>query len=241
MISKEDTYLKTRALDDEIQGIEAYIRERCAKCGLSDKVTRLLISQAWLVWENRDDDGALSNSVVLFVCLRYLGLDPKICFGLCNRNTNGKEFYHVWIELDGKVLDISIFGTLNYSQFDLETKLHLPVIMEDYDTAPFDYGRFVFDEDWNKSVISYGIQTTVFKYIHNSPYNCMYRLIEVTFQWVESTCDSGSMVYNIPKDLSFFDFMSEEERKKNEKFFSPASTITPQMIFDMIGMSVIFK
>lgn len=96
--------------------------------------------------ENKEYDGAFSNTVALFIIAKECKYDPQICYGLCD--LNGEKFYHAWLELDGKVIDTSIYGVVNFHPADIwETNWETPYIGT-YADSPIKYGKFVFEDDW---------------------------------------------------------------------------------------------
>ena len=121
-------------------------------------------------------DGCLSTSVALLVVLRSIGYAPKLCYGLC-KTSEGYEFYHSWIELNKKVIDLAVYGNSHYSPFWLDGPLD-PVIMEPYENTSVRYGDQVFDEDWEECAIHYAItNNTLLSYIENAPWDGMWKLI----------------------------------------------------------------
>ncbi|MDI9855215.1 lasso peptide biosynthesis protein [Comamonas sp. 17RB] len=54
-----------------------------------------------------------STSAVLFMRLKHLGMDPKLCVG--EVHYGAEKFDHSWVELDGKVFDVAICAP-NYGE-----------------------------------------------------------------------------------------------------------------------------
>lgn len=151
------------------------IRANAAAYG-SRELTDILIRCFNRICTIEEPNGCLSNSIALLVALRHLGFMPQLCYGLCV-TPGGYELYHAWIELDGKVLDLAIFGNSHFSPLWLDEGL-APVVFEDYEKTAVKYGKFVFDEDWQSSSIysalNYG---TLANYINKAPNDGMWRLI----------------------------------------------------------------
>lgn len=125
--------------------------------------------------ESKEPDGCLSNTVALYVCAKEYGYSPKICYGLCS--FQGKEFYHAWLEIDGIVIDMSIYGNINFCPFPTwDSKLDTPYIGT-YEDAFLHYGKFVFDEDWPYALISRAEGWSVKKYMDTAPANAMWKLV----------------------------------------------------------------
>ena len=141
----------------------------CSAVYEDSRLTDALIRTFNKICDNREPDGCFSNSVALHVVLRSLGYNPTLCYGLCT-SPKGQEFYHAWIELDGVVLDLSIYGNSHYSPFWNEDPLN-PVIFESYDDTPVRYGNQVFDADWENCMISNAVKLgSIENYIAHAPY-----------------------------------------------------------------------
>lgn len=128
-----------------------------------------------IIEQNKEPDGCLSNSAILYICAKKYGYNPTICYGLCN--IDGRDFYHVWLELNNIIIDLSIYGNVNYSPYlMLGYKIETPFIGK-YDDAKMMYGRFKFDQDWDSSLIG-GIQgKTLIQYMDGLPQFKMWKLV----------------------------------------------------------------
>ena len=129
------------------------------------------------------DRDCLSNTIALFICAKEYGYNPQICYGLCV--LDNREFYHAWLKINDIVIDIAIYGNVNYNplspwSFTLET----PYIGT-YEDAPVHYGEFVFDEDWPMCEISKMQHCPIEKYMDNAPQDGMWRVVckylDITF------------------------------------------------------------
>ena len=144
-----------------------YITEQAAQCG-DERISNALIRTFDMMYSNQDHNGCFSTSVALHVILRSFGYDPKLCYGLCV-SPSGKGMYHAWLELDGKVLDLAIYGNSHFSPYWIDEPLG-PVVFEDYNDTMMHYGNHEFDEDWNGSMISKAVEMgSIAKYITNAP------------------------------------------------------------------------
>ena len=154
-----------------------YIQNQLKNFDNNVKVSELLFKCFSLLEKTKEHDGCLSTSVALFVCLKELGYNPELCYGLCSTK-NGNEFYHAWIELDNKVIDIAIYGNLNFSPFTaFKIPVDLPIVLENYDDCYINYKKFIFDESWEYAAIKKAEDWTIFQYINNSPQKGMYKII----------------------------------------------------------------
>ena len=128
-----------------------YIADRSAEYNDS-RLTAALVKAFDIIYNNQEPDGCMSNSVALHIILRSFGYDPKLCYGLCITPA-GNEMYHAWLELDGKVLDLAIYGNSHFSRFWHEDPVG-PVVFEKYTDTAVKYGDHIFDDDWDECMIS---------------------------------------------------------------------------------------
>lgn len=125
--------------------------------------------------QNKEPDGCLSNSAILYICAKKYGYDPLICYGLCS--IDGKEFYHAWLEINDTIIDLSIYGNINFSPYFIwDEKIETPFIGE-YNNDKISYGKFIFDEDWTYAAISQIQGKTLIQYMDKPANNSMWRLV----------------------------------------------------------------
>lgn len=122
-----------------------------------------------------EPDGCLSNSVALFICAKEYGYNPVLCYGLCE--LAGNKFYHVWLEINGIIIDISIYGNVNFNPYFIwNITLDKPYIGS-YEDSIVRYGKFEFDEDWSDSMISKAEGWSFEKYMNRCPYDAMWKRV----------------------------------------------------------------
>ena len=132
-----------------------------------------------MIDHNEEPDGCLSNSVALYVCAKEYGYDPVLCYGLCSYEQ--KLFYHAWLEIDGMVIDPSIYGNVNYGfSFRLlgVSKMLYPYVgfYDDSYKDGISYGKFLFDDDWSKSLL-YAMEGKTFEqYMDGLPQHAMWKV-----------------------------------------------------------------
>lgn len=124
--------------------------------------------------KNQEPDGCLSNSVALFICAKEYGYDPVLCYGLCEFEQ--KEFYHAWLEINDTVIDVSIYGNVNFGSYSLWDKIDKPYVGS-YEDSFIHYGRFKFDEDWPYAMIAKMEGWSFEKYMNGLPQHAMWRLV----------------------------------------------------------------
>lgn len=128
-----------------------------------------------LIEENKEPNGCLSNTTALYICAKSCGYNPIICYGLCN--LDGRDFYHAWLEINGIIIDLSIYGNVNYSHYSMwNYKIDTPYIGK-YDNSKILYGKFKFDQDWSKSSIGQIAGKTLIQYMNGSPRYGMWKLV----------------------------------------------------------------
>lgn len=128
-----------------------------------------------LIEKTKEPDGCLSNTTALYICAKSYGYSPTICYGLCR--IDGHDFYHAWLEINNLVIDLSIYGNVNYSPYlVLGYKIDTPFI-GDYNNTSISYGRFKFDQDWSKSAIGQMDGKTLIQYMDGSPQYGMWKLV----------------------------------------------------------------
>lgn len=154
-----------------------YIQNQAKKYN-DDKLSDLLIRGFNLIYNSQEPDGCASNTVALYVCLKNMGYSPQICYGICTTES-GFEFYHMWLELDDKIIDLAIYGNAKFSVLsgELAYIITTPVVLETYDESKVHYGKFVFDDDWKHAAISVVENMTLKEYINSAPNNGMKKLI----------------------------------------------------------------
>ena len=154
------------------QGIH-YIQERLKE--FNSQFVECVIRQFNLIESYKESDGCLSNSIILYICAKEYDYKPKLCYGLCSYENH--QFYHAWLEINDIIIDLSIYGNVNYNPyFTFQNKLDTPYIGV-YENNDIYYGRFEFDEDWSSSLISKMEGVTFINYMDGLPQNKMWKLL----------------------------------------------------------------
>ena len=126
------------------------------------------------IHEKLEPDGCLSTSAILYIAAKKYGYDPELCYGCCELEE--KQFYHAWIEINNTVIDLSIYGNVNFSPFSLwNTKMDVPYIGS-YSDSAIKYGKYTFDEDYRMSQISTVEGKSLEQYMDGLPQNAMWKL-----------------------------------------------------------------
>lgn len=120
-------------------------------------------------------DGCLSNSVALYICAKKFGYNPTLCYGLCRLEE--KEFYHVWLDIEDTIIDIGIYGNVNFNPLLSNChKLDTPYIGS-YENRNIYYGKFEFNENWRYSQIYQAEGKTFEEYMDGLPHNTMWKIV----------------------------------------------------------------
>lgn len=182
-----------------------YIQNQAKKYNVDDKLSDLLIRGFNIIYNNQEGDGCVSNSIALYVCLKNMGYNPQIYYGLCSIE-NGFEFYHMWLELDNKIIDLAIYGNAKFSFLNGELAyiITTPIVLEKYDELIVHYRKFVFDDDWKHAAISAVENMTLKEYINNAPNNGMKKLI-CRYMDVPLTIENINKLLDNISDLRFAD------------------------------------
>lgn len=150
-----------------------YIQERLK--GFKPEFVDCAVRCFNLIVQNEEPNGCLSDSAALFVCAKEYGYEPILCYGLCN--LDGREFYHAWLEINGTIIDLAIYGNVNYGLFSLfGYRTDIPYIGS-YKDSVMQYGRFQFDEDWSGALISRVEGWSFEQYMNGLPQNAMWKLV----------------------------------------------------------------
>lgn len=189
-----------------------YIQSQVEKYYSDNKLSDVLVRSFNLIYNTKQSDGCVSNSVALYVCLKNLGYDPHICFGLCTTK-KGFEFYHMWLELECKVIDIAIYGNAKFS-FLINgelSEIQMPIILETYNEANINYGKFLFDDDWKGDALYTLEKMSLKEYIENAPNNDMKKLF-CRYMDISPTISNVNKLLDNVNDFRFVDLQKGEER-----------------------------
>ena len=189
-----------------------YIQSQVEKYYDDNKLSDLLIRSFNFIYNTEEDSGCVLNTVALYVCLKNMGYNPSICYGLCTTE-NGFEFYHMWLELENKIVDIAIYGNAKFSFLGtaLENIIEMPIVLETYDESVINYGKFVFDNEWKYAAINNIEKMSLKEYINRMPNNSMKKLL-CRYIDVSPTISNVNKLLDNVNDFRFVDLQKVEER-----------------------------
>jgi hypothetical protein len=189
-----------------------YIQSQVKKYYDDNRLSDLLVRSFNLIYNTKEPDGCASNSVALYVCLKSLGYAPQICFGLCTTK-KGFEFYHMWLELERKVIDIAIYGNAKFSFLNNGelSEIQMPIILETYNEVKINYGKFLFDDDWKRAALYALEKMSLKEYIENAPNNGMKKLL-CRYMDISPTISNVNKLLDNLNDFRFGDLQKREER-----------------------------
>lgn len=89
------------------------IRKAVDMAGYGEDIADVLISLMHYMERKHWAGACYATASVLYVCLKELGYDPKLCIGEAVTDYPiTTSFDHGWIELDGKIIDLACCMTL---------------------------------------------------------------------------------------------------------------------------------
>lgn len=161
------------------------------------------------------DDACVYATVMLHAIFKYFGVDSNITYGITSFNTNGYEykFYHAWLEANDKILDLAIFGNINYSHIMRNMHLEKPVVNETYQAAESNnitYKRFEVDEGWKTCKIAVAENETIHHYFNHAPQDFWQHLC--SYVGISGTPKNISKLKEITRDEVIFPASKEKER-----------------------------
>ena len=143
--------------------------------GLPKNVQNVVVRAFNKMSDAKEPDGCLSISVSLCVALEQLGYSPMLCIGKFWYGEH--DYYHAWTELDGKIIDVAIYGNSSFSPYWKDGVIK-PQVNKSYDETDVKYEPFVFDEDFKNALISQMMGRTYYYYCDNAPrHNAIWNLI----------------------------------------------------------------
>ena len=118
------------------------------------------------MYDAQEPNGCLLISVSLCIALEHLEYAPKLCIG--KFWTEGHDFYHAWTELDGKVVDVAIYGNSHFFPLWSYEGIN-PQVNKGYADTDVKYEPFVFDEDFKDALIAEMMGKSFYSYCDNAP------------------------------------------------------------------------
>lgn len=123
----------------------------------------------------KEPDGCLSISVSLCIALEQLGYSPLLCVG--KFWVNGHDFYHAWVQLNGRVIDIAIYGNTAFSPY-WRDGIVKPQVNKEYAETDVKYEPFAFDDDFKDAMIAQMMGRSFYYYCDHAPKrNAIWNLI----------------------------------------------------------------
>lgn len=143
--------------------------------GFNPKFVDCVVRCFNMIDQTHESDGGLFNSVALFICAKEYGYSPVLCYGLCE--LEGKKFYHAWLEINGIIIDMSIYGTVNFNPYFIWNVVLDKPYIGSYGDAIVQYGKFEFDKHWSNSTISKAEGWSFEEYMDRCPYDMMWKRV----------------------------------------------------------------
>lgn len=131
--------------------------------GFKKTFIRSVVGAFNFVRDNHIRDGCVTISAMLYLCARYCGYEPRFCYGKCR--IGDVSMYHAWLEVNGIVIDIGIYGNVHYHPvfavfpyWQFET----PLIGKSESFRFVTYQLLRFDADWSECPLC-AIEVTSFE------------------------------------------------------------------------------
>lgn len=153
--------------------IPAFIRQQLID--FDDRFVDATIRAFSMIVRDREPDGCLSTTAALCVVAKKFGYEAEICYGLCKFKE--QAFYHAWLEINGTIIDLAIYGNVNYNPLSLwPNKIDKPYIGP-YENSIVGYGKYKIDEDWPLCPMSIIVDRPLTWYMDGLPDQTMWELV----------------------------------------------------------------
>ena len=183
-----------------------FVQNRITENNISEEAGNFIKNQVSIIEKTKETSGYLSNTVALYVCLKSIGIDSKIRYGL-SATECGQTFYNVWLEIDGKIIDLSIYGLLKFGETELKSRIDTPIIMGEYGKSVIQYSCYDFGDDYEKIPLYDVVERkTIYEYINSAPSDGMRNLICNTAGLIPSKIAVQRIMGDFDKNIKFTDF-----------------------------------
>lgn len=135
--------------------------------GLPKNAASVLVRSFNKAYEAQEPDGCISNSAVNCVCLAYLGFNPVLRLGQIE--VDERPFYHAWTELDGKIIDLAVYGNTHFPPFGDLLPSVMPQVNKEYGHADVSYYPDKFDDDFSSWGGHITLGMNMADYMDNAP------------------------------------------------------------------------
>ncbi len=146
--------------------------------------------------QRKESQGCVIDSVVVALIFKKYGIDLEFHLGeICCDGQ--QDAYHCWLTLEGKILDMGIYGNSNYNKRFHGEKMMYPLIFEDVKDIKYVDGS-TEEESWLSRLG--GVCIT--DYIKQVPQNRAFRLFCQSLDIAENKFNQ-EMMYGLAKDMKF--------------------------------------
>lgn len=109
---------------------------------------------------------ALSSCVAMIIALERKGISAQLILGTVE--IDNIRFFHAWIELDRRIIDIDIyFDTSRNPTLTDKTSVVRPQINKEYQDADIKYYAFQFDDIWKMADMKQAVDKSFTSYCND--------------------------------------------------------------------------
>ena len=143
-----------------------FIQEQAPNKTISDIITRLFTRlDAQTIYAS-----ALSTSISIVLAAALYDIKADLILGTIGIPGTGSCFPSAWVEIDGKIYDLSIyFDTLRHPVLKEHVAVVKPQINKDYNDTDLDYFDFQFSDVYELSDIKRTVDKSFKEFCNNSP------------------------------------------------------------------------
>ena len=172
------------------------------------------------IMQNEEPDGCISNTVMLYICAKFYHLNARICYGVVELSSEDMihEIYHMWLELDDIIIDLSIYGNVNFRHplvsINLAERgvvLNHPNIGR-YNEVTGKYYRYRKDDDYEFSNVSVVEGSSIHDYMSFMNTTTDDRLWYLCCSYLGVVNNMNNLVSYL-KDITEDDYITENMRK----------------------------
>ena len=154
--------------------------------------------------EYTEPQGNILYSCILYVCAKLIGYCPIIVFGKCHISDR-VAFYDVWLEIDGHIIDMGLYGNVNFGEVSGYGCRATSPFIGDYDDENIKYDRFIIGDDWKDHYLHAAENMTISEYFDNAPDDLAWHLLFDVLGWEHNRENVERILNLIGNDVIFYD------------------------------------
>lgn len=144
--------------------------------------------------KNREAQGCVIDSVVAALIFKNFNIETVLHLGeVCADGE--QDALHCWLTVDGKILDIGIYGNSNYNPYYHGEQLKYPIVLEDAKNIKYKDGSTDVDT-W----ITKLSEKPIYDYVLHCPH---YRVCQLFCNSLGLPKSGQNLVHTLAKDMYF--------------------------------------